>query len=197
MLTPRFQPTSLSSSSTVRSGFIHSSISSSTAGRPRSCMPPESHLLKVSESLALSADTSSERSSRLLSSDLCEPLPKQTADLLFVRDPLINQPQEPAHLYLPAGCPELAPPLKELSIYRSRSFLQWVGFQLDALFFSGFWVAFSTCLHARVGLQVSAPVALERNQPLGAFRPFGFGLDGSPVVFSIPATGVPTFLRSD
>ena len=157
-------------------------------------MPPESHLLKVSESLALSADISSERSSRLVSSDLYEPLHKQTADLLFVRDPLINQPQEPAHLFLPSGYPELAPPLQDLSIYRSRSLLQWGGFQLGALFFSGFWVVFSTCLHARVGFQVSAPVALERNQPLGAFRPFGFGLDGLPVVFNTLATGDPTFL---
>ena len=48
-----------------------------------------------------------------MSSDLYEPLHKQTADLLFVRDPLINQPQEPAHLFLPSGYPELAPPLQD------------------------------------------------------------------------------------
>ena len=53
---------------------------------------------------------------------------------------------------LPRRRPQLAALLQVLTICSAKSLLKWVGFQLDALLFSSFRIAFSPCLHAWVCL---------------------------------------------
>ena len=57
-----------------------------------------------------------------------------------------------AHHHLPGQCSEFAVLLQVLSICSAKSLLKWVAFQLDALLFSSFRIAFSPCLHAWVCL---------------------------------------------
>ena len=57
-----------------------------------------------------------------------------------------------AHHLLPGQCSEFAVLLQVLTICSAKSLLKWVGFQLDALLFSSFRIAFSPCLHAWVCL---------------------------------------------
>ena len=61
-----------------------------------------------------------------------------------------------AHHHLPGQCSEFAALLQVLSICSAKSpaksLLKWVAFQLDALLFSSFMIAFSPCLHAWVCL---------------------------------------------
>ena len=67
---------------------------------------------------------------------------------------LVGSPHfgSPAPLLLPGRRPQLAALLQVLTICSAKSLLKWVGFQLDALLFSSFRIAFSPCLHAWICL---------------------------------------------